>query len=140
MNKQIIRILSNISPTMVAGLAYRTLTNPQIKKLRKHELELLDKAQKKKIRFGEFDIQTYKWGNEANEKILLIHGWEGQAGNFTDIIHDFHIHLTSHCRVFFQKWIQGGGFVKFVDEISSRERKFLTQCINDGTTDIDVGV
>lgn len=86
MKKQIIKILSIISPSMVAELAYKTLTNPQIKKLREHELEFLDKAQKEKIKFGEFDIQTYKWGKPEGEKILLIHGWEGQAGNFTDII------------------------------------------------------
>ncbi|MEM7299254.1 MAG: alpha/beta hydrolase [Bacteroidota bacterium] len=86
MKKQLVRILSTISPSLVTELAYRTLTNPRIKKLREHELELLDKAQQKKIKFGEFDIQTYAWGEEGNEKILLIHGWEGQAGNFTDII------------------------------------------------------
>lgn len=86
MKKQIIKILSIISPSMVAKLAYKTLTNPQIKKLRDHELEFLDIAQKEKIKFGEFDIQTYKWGKPEGEKILLIHGWEGQAGNFTDII------------------------------------------------------
>lgn len=96
MKKQIAKILSNIAPRMVAEFAYKTLTNPQIKKLRAHELELLDKAQKEKISFGEFDIQSYKWGNQDHEKILLIHGWEGQAGNFTDIIeellkHNYHV-------------------------------------------------
>ncbi|MEM6804909.1 MAG: alpha/beta hydrolase [Bacteroidota bacterium] len=86
MKKQLVRILSSISPSMVAELAYKTLTNPQIKKLREHEVELLDASQKEKIKFGEFDIQVYKWGKIENEKILLIHGWEGQAGNFTDIV------------------------------------------------------
>ena len=88
MKKQFIKILSTISPSMVAEIAYSTLTNPQRKKLRAHELEFLDKAQKEKIKFGEFDIQTYKWGKPEGEKILLIHGWEGQAGNFTDIINE----------------------------------------------------
>ena len=96
MKKQIVRILSSISPKMMTNLAYKTLTNPQIKKLRENELELLDKAEKEKYKFREFNIQTYKWGNQDNEKILLIHGWEGQAGNFTDIIqklldHNYHV-------------------------------------------------
>lgn len=86
MKKQIVRILSFIFPTMIAELAYRTLTNPQIKKLREHELEFLNEARKEKVKFGEFDIQTYRWGKQEGEKILLIHGWEGQAGNFTDIV------------------------------------------------------
>lgn len=86
MKKQIIKILSIISPKMMADLAYKTLTNPQTKKLRDYELEFLDKAEKSKIDFRGFDIQTYKWGKVTDEKILLIHGWEGQAGNFTDLI------------------------------------------------------
>ena len=60
-----------ISPTMVTNLAYKTLTNPQIRKLRENELELLEKATKEKLRFRDFDIQTYKWGNQDDDKILL---------------------------------------------------------------------
>jgi pimeloyl-ACP methyl ester carboxylesterase len=30
-------------------------------------------------------IRTYHWG-EVGEPVLLIHGWEGQAGNFADLI------------------------------------------------------
>ncbi len=86
MRKQLIKLLSSISPQLMTNLAYKTLTNPQITKLRAHELELLNKADKKKIQFKEFTIQTYTWGNSAHEKILLVHGWEGQAGNFADII------------------------------------------------------
>lgn len=86
MKKQIIKLLSSISPKVVANLAYKALTNPQVMKLRDYEIEFLDKADKERIKFGDFDIQTYRWGNQNDEKILLIHGWEGQAGNFTDII------------------------------------------------------
>ncbi len=78
--------MSILAPSLVAKKSYQILTNPQIKKLREHELEFLDKAEKEKISFGEFSIQTYKWGSPEHEKILLIHGWEGQAGNFVDII------------------------------------------------------
>lgn len=86
MKRQSINLLSRIASKMLSNLAYKTLTNPQIKKLREHELAFLAKADKEKIKFKDFDIQTYKWGNQNDEKILLIHGWEGQAGNFTDII------------------------------------------------------
>jgi len=86
MKSQIVKILSHLSPRMMSNLAYKVLTNPQVKKLRAHESVMLDKAKKAKIKFGEFDIQTYEWGNSKHEKILLIHGWEGQAGNFTDLI------------------------------------------------------
>lgn len=79
-------MLSIVFPNMMTNLAYKTLTNPQVKKLREHELALLQTADQKTLRFKDFDIQTYTWGKPENEKILLIHGWEGQAGNFSDII------------------------------------------------------
>ena len=61
------------------------LTNSQIRKLRTNELVTLEKANKAKYKFKDFDIQLYIWkGGEKN--VLLIHGWEGQAGNFLDLI------------------------------------------------------
>lgn len=96
MKKQLVKLLSYISPKMIANIAYNALTNPQVKKLRANEMVTLDKAKKEIFKFGTFDIQTYQWGNEQQEKILLVHGWEGQAGNFSDIVeqllkHNYHI-------------------------------------------------
>ena len=85
MNKKIIKILSKLFPNQVANFAYRQLTNPQIKKLRDHELKVLDKAVRASFKFKDFTIQTYNWQG-SNEKILLIHGWEGQAGNFAELV------------------------------------------------------
>lgn len=72
MKKQIVKILSIISSSVLTELTYRILTNPQIKKLREHELEFMDKTQKGKIKFGEFDIQTYKWGNPKDENFSYL--------------------------------------------------------------------
>ena len=85
MKKLLIQIISLIFPNVVVGRAYQALTNPQTKKLRIHEIEVLDRAEKEQIEFGGFLIQTYKWGN-GPKKVLLIHGWEGQSGNFAEII------------------------------------------------------
>ncbi len=59
--------------------------NPQISKLREYEIQLLEKADQGDVSCGGFRIRTYKWGN-GSKSILMIHGWEGQAGNFADII------------------------------------------------------
>ncbi len=80
-----VKIFSTIFPNKMVDLAYNKLSNPQVMKLRDHEIEILDKAKKEKIKIDNFDIQTYEWKG-GPEKILLIHGWEGQAGNFSDII------------------------------------------------------
>jgi esterase/lipase len=85
MKKTLIKAGGLIFPSYVSSLAYKHLTNPQIMKLRTHEMETLNKAQKESIIFKEFRIQTYKWG-EGKHRVLMVHGWEGQAGNFSDII------------------------------------------------------
>ncbi|MEM0993293.1 MAG: alpha/beta fold hydrolase [Bacteroidota bacterium] len=57
-----------------------------MRKLRAHELVVLEEAAQWDMQFGSFDIRMYRWGAAEDEKILLVHGWEGQAGNFADLI------------------------------------------------------
>jgi pimeloyl-ACP methyl ester carboxylesterase len=85
MKKKLVRIASNLFPRLITAFAYNQLVNPQVHKLRENELSTLDKAVKETYKFGNFDIQLYTW-NGGDKKVLLIHGWEGQAGNFSDII------------------------------------------------------
>ena len=54
-------------------------------KIRPHEKNILDKAQKSRKTFNHFEIQCYQWGI-GSKKILLVHGWEGHAGNFAALI------------------------------------------------------
>jgi pimeloyl-ACP methyl ester carboxylesterase len=85
MKKTLVRIASNLFPSAITSFAYDQLTNPQVRKLRQNELKTLDKAEKETYKFKGFDIQLYTWKG-GEKKILLIHGWEGQAGNFSDLI------------------------------------------------------
>ena len=85
MNKVLVSLASRLFPRWVVNRAYDQLTNPQIRKLREHEEEVLDQAQKSRLSFRGFDIQLYQWG-QGPRKVLLVHGWEGQAGNFADVI------------------------------------------------------
>jgi len=85
--KKIVRIASNLFPSLVVSFAYKQLTNPQVRKLRQNELNILEKATKEKYTFEDFEIQLYTWGS-GDKKVLLIHGWEGQAGNFSELIEE----------------------------------------------------
>ena len=85
MRKRFINIASRLFPRTISDFAYKQLTNPQIRKLRENELATLAKAQKEKFDFKGFKIQLYTWKG-GNKTVLLIHGWEGQAGNFSDLI------------------------------------------------------
>jgi len=85
MRKKVVKIASILFPSLMVKLAYDKLTNPQLHKLREHEQAILDKAEKDIFPFKGYDIQLYKWGN-GTKKVMLIHGWEGHAGNFADVI------------------------------------------------------
>jgi triacylglycerol esterase/lipase EstA (alpha/beta hydrolase family) len=85
MKRKAVKILSLLAPNLVVNFAYKMITTPQISKLRPHELDILDTEVREIYPYKGFDIQCYIWTG-GNKKILLVHGWEGQAGNFADII------------------------------------------------------
>ncbi len=85
MKKLLVRIASNLFPNQITSFAYNQLSNPQVRKLRENEITTLEKANKERFNFKDFDIQLYSWEG-GEKKVLLIHGWEGQAGNFSDLI------------------------------------------------------
>lgn len=84
--KAYLSILDTLAPDLAAKQVYKVMSNPRVKKLREFENEVLDQAQKITIRFQQFNIQTYQWGKSSDRKALLVHGWEGQAGNFGGIV------------------------------------------------------
>ena len=83
--KIIVKVLQKISPKFTAKLAYNFISKPKNRKIRPFEKSILEIATKTSIRFNNFNIKTYKWGN-GNKKALLIHGWGGRASNFGAII------------------------------------------------------
>ena len=89
MKKRLIFLASSLFPSLFARIAYEKLTHPQVHKLRDHELTTLDKANQSEYDYGGFKIKTYAWNeNGSKEALLLIHGWEGQAGNFSDLVEE----------------------------------------------------
>ena len=98
MKKKLIKAASELFPDQFAYLAFQQITNPQVKKLRPYELEVLQQARQDTIAYKEYQIRTYAWNEQSNgSEVLLIHGWEGQAGNFADIIE----RLVQHdCKVY----------------------------------------
>ncbi|MEL6132923.1 MAG: alpha/beta hydrolase [Bacteroidota bacterium] len=83
--RPLIQIADKLAPSWTANLAYKFLTNPRFHKLRPFEKEAIAKAEKEDIPILGFQIRTYKWTG-GDKKILLIHGWEGQGGNFGMLI------------------------------------------------------
>lgn len=96
MKRTLTKMVSTLFPSQVVAFAFDRLTNPQVKKLRANELAVLEKSSKEILKFQGFDIQLYTWKGGDN-KVLMVHGWEGQAGNFADLIevlvqHNYTVH------------------------------------------------
>ncbi len=85
MKKVLVRLASLLFPNRVVKFAFDQLSNPQVRKLRAHEVAVLEKSTKETLAFKTHSIRCYRWGDGA-ERVLLVHGWEGQAGNFSDFI------------------------------------------------------
>lgn len=79
------RVASAIFPTLVGEKAFKVLSRPQVRKNRPHELQILRTAICEDVLFEGMTLKSYRWG-DGDKKVLLIHGWEGQAGNFADLI------------------------------------------------------
>jgi|TARA_R110000737_G_scaffold292679_1_gene299212 esterase/lipase len=85
MKKKIIKVTSTIFPRAFTKYAYSKLTQPQSRQLKKNEEISMESAKKSRLSYKNSEIQIYEWENEK-KPILLVHGWEGQAGNFSSII------------------------------------------------------
>ena len=84
--KMAIGWLDRFFPRMLARRGYHYMSNPNIRKLRDFEEEVLARAVQHRMDFKQFEIQCYRWGNPYRPVVLLVHGWEGQAGNFGALV------------------------------------------------------
>lgn len=85
LKQKLIWLFATLFPNFFVQKAFNYLVSPMQFKVRPKEKIILEKAQKSRMSFIDFEIQLYQWGN-GNKKILLVHGWEGHAGNFAAII------------------------------------------------------
>lgn len=84
--KSYFKLTDKLAPKLAARQAYRVMSNPRVRKLKPHEQAILNQAEKANLSFSSFDIKVYTWGKKSNKAVLLLHGWEGHAGNFGAII------------------------------------------------------
>ncbi|MGL5890092.1 MAG: alpha/beta hydrolase, partial [Bacteroidia bacterium] len=83
-----IQFLFFIAPNKAAWRVLMLFATPRIRKSRERETEALAKATAKDIDVNGKRIRTYCWGNAAPE-VLLVHGWEGRAGNMSGLALEF---------------------------------------------------
>lgn len=86
LRKNSFKIVDLLIPSIAAQKVYRAMSTPKARKLKKFEEKALEKASKEKIKFQEFEIVIYSWGKKTDKVALLVHGWEGHAGNFGALV------------------------------------------------------
>lgn len=84
--KLLIQTLQIFSPKLVSRIAYKLMSRPRIRKIRDSEELIFNESIMERVAYKKFQIQKYQWGNPSDKVALLIHGWEGQAGNFAALV------------------------------------------------------
>ena len=84
--KTLIQLLQIFSPKLVAKIAYGYMSRPRVRKPRDTEQSVLDASDQSQVQFNDFEIQKYEWGQQFSKTALIVHGWEGAAGNFAPLV------------------------------------------------------
>jgi len=85
LKKKVLKLIALLFPNLIVRKAYVHLTTPRQVLIRPEEHKIREQAQKSVFKFNDFSIQLFQWGS-GEKKILLVHGWEGNAGNFSKLI------------------------------------------------------
>lgn len=84
--KLYLQTLQFFSQKLAAEKMHKLMSSPQIRKPKSSEDQVLETAKTSIRKFQACDIQQYEWGDRSQPTALLVHGWEGQAGNFAALI------------------------------------------------------
>ena len=86
MKKLLFVFLNRFFPSVTANMITQIMASPRVRPLKDFEEEVLEKAHKERVPYQQFEVQQYSWGNPSHPKVLMIHGWEGRAGNFGALV------------------------------------------------------
>ncbi|MEM8896558.1 MAG: alpha/beta fold hydrolase [Bacteroidota bacterium] len=86
MKKRLFVFLNRFFPSVAANMITQIMASPRVRPLKDFEEEVLEKAHKERVLYQQFEVQKYSWGKPSRPKVLMIHGWEGRAGNFGGLV------------------------------------------------------
>jgi pimeloyl-ACP methyl ester carboxylesterase len=97
-------ILSFLCPGNAARQAFNMFQHPRSITVREREKKFYEKARILRIPYEPEEIILFETGNEAGEKVLLIHGWESNPGSMGGIaeelvnqgFHVFSLNIPAH--------------------------------------------
>ena len=72
-------------PKLSGWIFWKLFSIPKKRVIREKHQNFLKTARLATIKFENYEIQTYHWG-ESDKNILIVHGWEGITADFREII------------------------------------------------------
>lgn len=78
--------LSIISPRLAANIAFELFKKVRKKDIREREKPFYEKALRYDITFNPEKIHTYSFGNPKHDCVVLIHGWDSNAGSMSKFV------------------------------------------------------
>ncbi|MDA0193976.1 MAG: alpha/beta fold hydrolase [Bacteroidetes bacterium] len=79
------KILSKVAPHLAGSLAFHLFQKPRTKAIRTIEKSFYDQVTSYKIETPIESVDCYELGNKQGKLIILVHGWESNAGSFAAI-------------------------------------------------------
>ncbi|PHR27168.1 MAG: hypothetical protein COA38_13720 [Fluviicola sp.] len=76
---------SRIAPRLTGRRSFRLFQKVRIKKIRNRELAFYDTAKKFTVPNEKEDIDCFEFGKPTGKLILLVHGWESNAGSMSKL-------------------------------------------------------
>lgn len=80
------QIISVISPKLATKRAFEMFTTVRQKNIRDREKPFYDSAKRLDIPHQPEAIHTYSFGNPEHETVLLVHGWDSNAGSLSKFV------------------------------------------------------
>jgi pimeloyl-ACP methyl ester carboxylesterase len=77
--------LEKVAPRLAGRLAYGLFHRAARRPLSATEAAFLSEARRDDLRHGSLTVPVYSWGRLEAEAVLMIHGWSGNAGQFSEL-------------------------------------------------------
>ncbi len=73
-------ILSAVSPKTASKTAFKLFQKVRKKNIRQREQPFYDKASHYTLKYEKEDLDCYEFGKEHKDVVVLVHGWDSNAG------------------------------------------------------------
>lgn len=80
------QLISLLSPQLASKSAFNLFQKVRKKDIREREQPFYDKASHYTVKYNKEDLDCYAFGKEHNDVVVLIHGWDSNAGSMFGFI------------------------------------------------------